>query len=371
MGRISSQVTDFRTALTRERARADRTEHEFSVLVLEGQAVRNTQLATDLIDTLSKRIRTVDEIGWFDKGRIGIILPDTKSNGAVKLAQDIRRMTMPSPPNVTVFTYPGQWLPEETPTIRPITGASGHPSGVFVGPADALFDSGMPLWKRTLDIVGAAAALVVLFPLFVLVAATIALVSRGPIFWKQTRVGYQGRPFTIWKFRTMKVGADTRLHEAHFEQLMAADAPLTKLDVKGDPRIIPLGNFIRRCCLDELPQLFNVLIGTMSLVGPRPCLAFAVSQYLPWQRMRCDAYPGMTGLWQVSGKNRTTFKEMLRLDIEYVQQRSLALDLSIILRTIPAIFRELFDVVPAGKTESASPSTARHVLKIVNGGRKA
>jgi lipopolysaccharide/colanic/teichoic acid biosynthesis glycosyltransferase len=213
--------------------------------------------------------------------------------------------------------------------------------------------------------------MVFLFPLFVIVGATVAIVSPGPIFLKQTRVGYQGRPFTIWKFRTMKVGSNTAMHEAHFEKLMAADAPLTKLDVKGDPRIIPLGNLIRRCCLDELPQLFNVLGGSMSLVGPRPCLAFAVSQYLPWQRRRCDAFPGMTGLWQVSGKNKTTFKEMLRLDIAYVQQKTLALDLSIILRTVPAVLRELFEATPTTSNESTATSSPRNVLRIVNGGRKA
>ncbi len=361
MDRSSSKVIDFRTALMRERARADRNEEEFSVLLLEGDE--------RLIEKLTKRMRTIDEIGWFDKRQIGVILPDTSASGAMKVANDIRRM--PSLPTVTVYTYPGQWLPEETPTIRPISDGEGGSSGLFTGPPEALFDDGMPLWKRAFDIAGAAVALVLLFPLFVIVGATIAIVSPGPIFWRQQRVGYQGRPFKIWKFRTMHVGADANLHQEHFKKLMEADAPLTKLDVKGDPRIIPLGNFIRRCCLDELPQLINVLFGDMSLVGPRPCLGFAVSQYRPWQRRRCDAVPGMTGLWQVSGKNRTTFNEMLRLDIAYVQQKSLGFDVNIILRTIPAILRELMDVFSTRKTESTAHSAARNVLKAANGERKA
>ena len=148
----------------------------------------------------------------------------------------------------------------------------------------------------------------------------------------------------------MKVGTDNTLHQEHFTTLMNDDVPLTKLDTKGDPRVIPLGNFIRRCYLDELPQLINVLRGDMSLVGPRPCLAYTVSQYRPWQRRRCDAVPGMTGLWQVSGKNKTTFKQMVRLDIAYVRQRSLSLDLWILWRTFPTILGELFETVLASRT---------------------
>jgi len=195
-----------------------------------------------------------------------------------------------------------------------------------------------------MDIVLAAAALVVLSPLLAAVAMTIMLVSPGAPLLKQKRVGYQGRPFTIWKFRTMRVGVDTQVHRQHLKTLIAEDVPLTKLDIKGDSRIIPLGNFMRACCLDELPQLINVLRGDMSLIGPRPSLAFEVSHYRPWQRMRSDTLPGMTGLWQVSGKNKTTFKEMLRLDVTYVQRLSLGLDVRIFFRTFPTLVSELLNV---------------------------
>jgi lipopolysaccharide/colanic/teichoic acid biosynthesis glycosyltransferase len=273
------------------------------------------------------------------------------------------------PANVTVYTYPGQWLPDDSSSFT--AGVTEDDGVVADGPVESLFNDGMPAWKRVFDIAGATAALVILFPLFLVVGTVIAVVSPGPIFLRQNRVGYQGKCFRIWKFRTMKVGADAVLHQEHFQKLMNEDAPLTKLDERGDPRIIPLGNLIRRCCLDELPQLFNVLRGDMSLVGPRPCLPFAVSQYRLWQRRRCDAFPGMTGLWQVSGKNRTTFNEMIRLDIAYVKQKSLMFDLKIILRTFPAIGRELTDALRARKTESTGPSPARNALNAANGGRKA
>jgi len=335
---------DFRRVLAIERARADRIENEFSVMLICGDVLGGAAGRERVINTLFKRLRIIDEIGWFDGRRIGVLLPDTAHSGAVKLAHDIRRLTMPALLGITVYTYPGRWLPEDTselPIDNPPQRKAEPALGIEVGHATALFDDGMPGWKRAMDLFVGTIALLVLSPVFLLVAATILAVSPGHVFLKQKRVGYQGRLFTIWKFRTMKVGSDTSVHQQHFKMLMTKDVPLTKLDRKGDPRIIPLGHFIRRCCLDELPQLINVLRGDMSLVGPRPCLAFAVSQYCPWQRMRCDAYPGMTGLWQVSGKNSTTFKEMIRLDIAYVRRRSLRFDLHIILKTVPAILKEL------------------------------
>ena len=353
---------EFRMALDLERARADRTEQEFSVLLLKGAAVADSQTAECLMHRLLSRIRITDIIiGWYDEHRIGIILPYTPSSGAVKLARDIDIICKPSRSALTVYTYPGPWLPEDDSNSE----ARGHSSDQHtvaenegdtlwsaypVSPPQILFDTGMPRWKRAMDIAGSAIALAILSPLLLIVATIIAVVSPGPIFLKQKRVGYQGKPYYIWKFRTMKVGTDNTLHQEHFKTLMNDDVPLTKLDTKGDPRVIPLGNFIRRCYLDELPQLINVLRGDMSLVGPRPCLAYTVSQYRPWQRRRCDAVPGMTGLWQVSGKNKTTFKQMVRLDIAYVRQRSLSLDLWILWRTFPTILGELFETVLASRT---------------------
>jgi lipopolysaccharide/colanic/teichoic acid biosynthesis glycosyltransferase len=177
----------------------------------------------------------------------------------------------------------------------------------------------------------------------ILAALWIKLVSPGPIFFRQERVGYLGKRFTIFKFRTMKVNIETASHERHVEQLMRANSPMTKLDAAGDPRIIPGGRILRAMALDELPQLFNVLCGDMSLVGPRPCTPHEFERYEAWQQERLNVPPGLTGYWQVNGKNKTTFTEMINLDIYYVRNMSLWLDLIIILRTIPAIITQLIE----------------------------
>jgi lipopolysaccharide/colanic/teichoic acid biosynthesis glycosyltransferase len=198
----------------------------------------------------------------------------------------------------------------------------------------------VPAWKRAMDITFAGMALLLLSPLFLLIALFIKIVDPGPVFFKQTRVGRLGRPFSMWKFRTMKVNAETQSHQNYFHNLMESDQPMTKLDAKNDPRIIPLGRLLRKTGIDELPQIFNVLRGDMSLVGPRPCLPYEYEKYRHWQHNRFDILPGITGLWQVSGKNNTTFKQMIRLDITYSRQLSLKEDLRILFKTIPAIIAQ-------------------------------
>jgi lipopolysaccharide/colanic/teichoic acid biosynthesis glycosyltransferase len=195
-------------------------------------------------------------------------------------------------------------------------------------------------WKRALDIGLIVVALPLLIPLGLAIAAIIRLVSKGPIFYKQQRIGLGGQKFLCFKFRTMSIGADTVSHEGHLRNLIQSDSPMTKMDSHGDSRIIPLGVFIRALGLDELPQLINVVRGEMSIVGPRPCLPYEFELYLPWQRERCNAAPGLTGLWQVSGKNKTTFSKMIRLDIEYSRRCNLLLDLGIIFRTIPVLLSQ-------------------------------
>ncbi len=199
-----------------------------------------------------------------------------------------------------------------------------------------------PRWKRTLDVGFILLTLPLVLPLAILVALLIRMVSNGPVLFRQERVGYLGRKFMCFKFRTMFVGAETTSHQGHLQTLGKSDAPMTKLDARGDSRIIPFGLVLRSSGLDELPQLINVLRGEMSLVGPRPCLAYECDEYLPWQRERFNTLPGLTGLWQVSGKNQTTFAEMMQLDISYTREKTLWLDLAIILKTIPAIVGQVW-----------------------------
>jgi len=208
--------------------------------------------------------------------------------------------------------------------------------------------------KRTLDALLILLALPFLIPLALLVTLLIRSGSRGPVLFRQERVGYQGRRFTCFKFRTMFVDADTTTHQEHLHQLMNSNTPMMKMDSRGDPRIIPFGFFLRVSGLDELPQLINVLRGEMSLVGPRPCLPYEYDKYLPWQKERFGTVPGLTGLWQVSGKNKTTFVEMIQLDIKYAKNKTLWWDLKIILMTVPALIIQILESRQVRKSSSSS-----------------
>jgi lipopolysaccharide/colanic/teichoic acid biosynthesis glycosyltransferase len=198
--------------------------------------------------------------------------------------------------------------------------------------------------------------MLILLPGLVLLGAAVALVikcgSPGPVLFRQRRVGYRGQEFMLYKFRTMQVNVETESHRHYVEQLIKSQTPMTKLDERKDPRLVPLGGALRACGLDELPQLLNVLRGEMSLVGPRPCLPYEYEAYQPWQRRRLDAVPGLTGLWQVSGKNRTTFEQMVRLDIEYSRRVTLWLDLLIIIKTASALWRQYRDLRAARRSET-------------------
>ena len=208
----------------------------------------------------------------------------------------------------------------------------------------------IPFWKRPLDVFLVVIFLPIFLPVALVIVLGILIVSPGSVFYHQERVGYRGRRFKCWKFRSMKIGAADLecVHEQHSTDLMHTSQPWRKMD-KEDPRVIPLGRLLRASGLDELPQLFNILRGDMSVVGPRPCTPYEYDRYLPWQMERFECLPGLTGLWQVSGKNRTTFVEMVLLDIHYVRRSSVPMDLRIILNTLPALLEEIYGL-------SAKPS---------------
>lgn len=222
-----------------------------------------------------------------------------------------------------------------------------HPQPTRWAGASATNHNPLPAWKRALDLALLVLALPGLLVLGGVIALMIKISSPGPIFFRQQRVGYQGRRFVCFKFRTMTVNAETESHRRHAQELIKSSAPMAKLDGRKDPRLIPLASVLRASGLDELPQLLNVWRGDMSLVGPRPCIPYECEAYEPWHWQRFDAVPGLTGLWQVSGKNRTTFDQMVRLDIEYARRRSLSLDLAIICKTLPAIWRQYCDLQQA------------------------
>ncbi len=200
--------------------------------------------------------------------------------------------------------------------------------------------SGARILKRTSDLIISALAITLLFPLWLLIALLIKLDSRGPIFYTQERVGMDGRLFLLYKFRTMTAGADPELHREYQRAFIAGRAEANLGDEQkptyklfADPRITRVGKVLRKISVDEVPQLWNVLLGDMSVVGPRPPIPYEVEAYELWHRKRLDMKPGLTGLWQVSGRNRLPFEEMVRLDLFYIENWSLLLDLKIILRT--------------------------------------
>ncbi len=197
------------------------------------------------------------------------------------------------------------------------------------------------LVKRAFDVVVASLLLAISSPLFLLVALLIKLDSRGPVFYRQERIGENGQPFTMLKFRSMVQDADPRVHEAYVTDLIRRNVSPSQapgggravLKQQGDPRVTRVGRILRKTSIDELPQLVNVLRGEMSLVGPRPALAYEVAVYKDWHHRRLAALPGITGLWQIKGRNQVSFDDMVRLDIEYIERQSLWYDISILLRT--------------------------------------
>jgi len=196
--------------------------------------------------------------------------------------------------------------------------------------------------KRFFDLVGASVCLLVFSPLLVAVAVLVRLTTPGPALFRQTRLGRDRRPFMLYKFRTMYDGCEDEVHRRYVRSLLREGNPSTAgqrglYKIEGDARITPLGRVLRRLSVDELPQLFNVIKGDMSLVGPRPALAWEAEMFDPPYDQRFIVMPGMTGLWQVSGRNRLTFKRALELDVEYVHRRCFTLDLLILLKTIPVV----------------------------------
>ena len=187
--------------------------------------------------------------------------------------------------------------------------------------------------KRALDVVGSFGALLVLMPVVALLALIVKLTSHGPVLYRSTRIGKGGQPFTFYKLRSMV--KDAELKRQHISHMNEADGPVFK--IARDPRITGIGRFMRSTSLDEVPQFWNVLKGDMSLVGPRPPIPQEVAQYEPWQLRRLDVHPGLTCLWQISGRSRIGFQEWMRLDLEYIKHQSFMMDIKILLRTIPAV----------------------------------
>jgi lipopolysaccharide/colanic/teichoic acid biosynthesis glycosyltransferase len=339
--------------------------------------IQNYVAVSFLIKLLRKRIRLSDDIGWFDRDKIGVILPDTPGDGAWIIVKDIVNPSESqfSTLSCMVFTYPSNWTPnlkdnklkndstdqapnQEFLKLRknlstdniaskknidylPKENFSKHSSHSVMN-LMTLFIRRIPIWKRTLDIFGSLIALVMFsFPMMV-IAIAIKVTSPGKVIFRQRRMGQGGVPFEIYKFRSMFSNTNDDLHKDYLCDVINKSNEENSEGIyklTNDPRVTPVGKFIRRWSLDELPQLFNVLKGDMSLVGPRPEPIYAYNDYDSWYHSRCiDAKPGLTGLWQVEGRCRVTYEDMIRMDLRYCQNICLVKDLNLILRTFKAVF---------------------------------
>ena len=215
----------------------------------------------------------------------------------------------------------------------------------------------IPLWKRPLDWAVILTTLPLWLPAALFCWIWIHMVSKGGALYSQERIGYGGKRFTMYKFRSMSRGADTKVHDLYLKDLIASGRPMTKLD-HDDARLIRGGKCLRATGLDELPQLLNVLKGEMSIVGPRPCTPAEMKQYTPSYRKRFNGLPGITGSWQVNGKNKTTCRRMMALDIQYLRHQAIIADVAIMFRTVPTILGQVMESLKKRRIAKAADARA-------------
>lgn len=286
---------------------------------------------------------TVDEtqlVGWLEQGtRLGVILPEGSGDAAGAGHELEQRLWQQLTKEL------GALARERVQIVTRVHDGSKAPGGES-GDADHGVVDASGWWidasKRALDIAGSLAMLALISPLLLVLAALVKVTSPGPVLFRQVRVGRGARPFTMLKFRTMRSDADPAVHQQYVKGFIAAGASASGekqvFKLTNDTRVTPVGRLLRRTSLDELPQLWNVARGEMSLVGPRPPLYYELEQYRPWHRRRVlECKPGMTGLWQVKGRSQTTFDQMVRMDLRYARERSLWVDLKILLATPRAV----------------------------------
>ena len=329
----------FRTALTRERKRADRFNQQVAVLLISLSAHPDRGGTVEwvrVINALAKVTRPSDVLGWVrPSATLGILIADiTGSELGVSeelcrrfRARLVKELGADDAARVSIGLDVGSGLDDARQAPAPTA-------------ARALY----PALKRACDLLGSTTGLLILSPILLTVAALVKLTSKGPVLFRQPRVGHREQTFTMLKFRTMRVNADPGLHQRYVTLFIngsdraATTSAAAPFKIANDPRVTPVGAVLRKTSLDELPQLWNVLRGEMSLVGPRPPLDYEVQQYAAWHRRRVmDVKPGMTGLWQVTGRSCTTFDQMVRLDLRYAKTQSLMGDLKILLATPAAV----------------------------------
>jgi lipopolysaccharide/colanic/teichoic acid biosynthesis glycosyltransferase len=352
-GLISEE--QFRRMLCRERKRSERSRKHLLLMLIDSKGMKHRKgdaaLLQKISGVLNDTIRETDLAGWFEAGAVlGVIFTElggTDVSAAVKIIETkvtagLQKAFKPAQLTnfqLSFYAFPDGW--EGNGHGRPVDAAL-YPDLFEVEKKKQL----SLLIKRVMDFVGSATALIVLSPAFLILALVIKLTSKGPIFFRQERVGQFGVPFVFLKFRSMRVSTDAAIHREYVRKFIAGKAEKSDgsgthkavYKITNDPRVTWIGKLMRRASLDELPQFWNVLTGEMSLVGPRPPIPYEIEAYDIWHRRRLlESKPGITGLWQVHGRSKTTFDEMVRLDLQYSRSWSPMLDVKILLQTPRAV----------------------------------
>jgi lipopolysaccharide/colanic/teichoic acid biosynthesis glycosyltransferase len=343
----------FRRMLSRERKRSERSRKHLVLMLIDGKGVKSKKtdaLLEQIAVVLGAAIRETDIAGWFETSAVfGVIFTEfgeADVSTAVKIIEakittELQRgfkVNQLSSFQISFYAFPDGW--DGTGQARAVD-AELYPDLFEVEQKKKL----SLLVKRVMDVCGAAAALAVLSPAFLILAAMVKATSQGPVFFRQQRVGRYGVNFEFLKFRSMYVSTDAAIHKEYVRNFIAGKAAAsadaskkTVYKITNDPRVTWIGKIMRRTSLDEVPQFWNVLRGEMSLVGPRPPIPYEIEAYDIWHRRRLlESRPGITGLWQVHGRSKTTFDEMVRLDLQYSRMWSPMLDVKILLQTPRAV----------------------------------
>lgn len=333
---------EFRRTIYLEQRRSERSGRPFLLILLNAEAVQDPDLRAAtlaaILATLHASVRETDKLGWYTKASVlGLLFRDVEGANSSLIHDLVSKVSAAS---ASAVNSPAAGAVQLTAHLFPQPTADEDTFSRYPEVAKQAAGRVQYLLKRALDVVGSLFALSLLSPLFLLIAVAVKCSSPGPAIFRQHRVGQSGRGFTFLKFRSMYLSCDPVPHRDYVQAFIADKAAARNgiYKLTRDTRVTWLGRILRKTSLDELPQFWNVLRGEMSLVGPRPPLPYEFQNYAPWHRRRVlEAKPGMTGLWQVSGRSRTTFNEMVRLDLRYVRQKSFWLDLKILLRTPQAV----------------------------------
>jgi lipopolysaccharide/colanic/teichoic acid biosynthesis glycosyltransferase len=340
LGQVLTKLP-FLKVVQSEKLRSDRSKAPLSVAIFDTGS--NQSAVAELVHVVLSCKRETDVVGCLSDSEVALLLPYTDADGAQRFAAKITELTGAVPLSSRTLTHPDQLI------NNLMIGKEVSADAPSVSLNEDLYPAQKEYFlKRALDIVGASCAIAILSPLLLCIATTVATTSRGPIVFRQIRLGKGGKPFVFYKFRSMYQNSDDRIHREYVTSLINGELgeinqgdsgnPMYKL--RHDPRVTPVGRILRKSSLDELPQLFNVLKGDMSLVGPRPPVGYEVEKYQPWHLRRIlEVRPGITGKWQVEGRSKTSFDDMVRLDLQYIRNCSLLLDLKLLIKTIKVVLK--------------------------------